>query len=78
MKALSLKLKEEIFGEVEKIIHALHKPRNAYINEALDFYNKIAQRKLLQKRLHVESKQTTESTLEVLREFENMGEDIFE
>ena len=78
MKVLSLKLKEEIFGEVEKIVHTIHKPRNAYINDALAFYNKIYQRKLLKKSLHTESKQAAESSMEVLKEFEEMGDDILE
>ena len=76
MKALSLKLKEGIFVEVEKIIHELHKPRNTYINEALAFYNKMAQRKLIKKRLHVESKEAAIDSLAILEEFEKMGESL--
>jgi hypothetical protein len=39
-KVLSLKLDEKVFLETERTIGRLKKPRNAYINEAVDFYNK--------------------------------------
>ena len=32
-KALSLKLKDDIFNDVEKITKEIHKPRNTYIND---------------------------------------------
>ena len=36
-KVLSLKIKGEIFEDVESITKVLQMPRNAYINEALNF-----------------------------------------
>jgi predicted transcriptional regulator len=39
MKNLSLKLDDKIFGETEEILTKINKPRNRYINEAIDFYN---------------------------------------
>ncbi len=36
---LSLKLKEEVFSEAEKTVEKLDMSRNAYINDAVDFYN---------------------------------------
>ncbi len=39
-KTLSLKLKDDIFSETEDILEEIKKPRNAYINDALGFYNK--------------------------------------
>ena len=50
-KALSLKLKDEVFLETEQILRRSHKPRNAYFNEAIDLYNKIWKRKILKKSL---------------------------
>lgn len=76
MKALSLKLKDDIFEEVEKITHCIHIPRNAYINQALDFYNRLNERKLLKKQLKKESKLVQKSSLEVLREFEQLEDQM--
>lgn len=76
MKALSLKLKDNIFEEVEKVTHAIHVPRNAYINQALDFFNKLNERKLLKKQLQMESKKVQKSSLEILREFEQLEDQL--
>jgi hypothetical protein len=76
VKVLSLKLKEEVFKEVESVVHAIHVPRNAYINEALNFYNKLYKRRLLRERLRKESKAVRESSLEVLGEFERFEEGL--
>ena len=74
-KILSLKLKEEIFEETEKIRKSIKIPRNAYINRALDFYNKIHSRNTLKKKLHQESKLVSNESLSVLKEFESFIED---
>lgn len=74
MKVLSLKLRDDVFLEVEKVVRRIHIPRNAYINEALALYNKLNQRKLLRARLRKESKATGQVSMEVLREFERMEE----
>jgi len=72
MKVLSLKLREEIFKEVEKVIKKIHVSRNAYINQALSFYNQVNRRKLLKNQLLLESGAVSASSLEVLREFEQL------
>lgn len=69
-KTLSLKMKDDVFSETEKVIGAIHTSRNAYINDALDFYNKFVQRSLIKKQLNKESRLVAESSLEVLRELE--------
>lgn len=74
MKLLSLKLQDEIFKEVEQIVHNIHMPRNAYINKALSFYNKLQKRKLSKKQLEKESQIVRENSLEVLREFEKLDD----
>ena len=76
MKVLSLKLREDIFGEVENVVHQIHVPRNAYINEALSFYTRLYKRKLLRKQLEKESKATRSSSLEILKEFERLEDDL--
>lgn len=72
MKNISLKLDDSIFGETEKIISRIKKPRNRYINEALEFYNKLQKRLILEKRLKTESELVKSDSLDVLKEFENI------
>jgi hypothetical protein len=55
MKTLSLKIDDSIFGETELILSKIKKPRNRYINEALEYYNKIQKRKILEFKLIKES-----------------------
>ena len=76
MKVLSLKLRETIFEEVERIVHTIHVSRNSYINEALLFFNKLNQRKLLRKKLEKESRAVREVSLEVLSEFEKLEDNL--
>ncbi|MBC7557373.1 MAG: hypothetical protein H7195_10470 [Chryseobacterium sp.] len=73
MKTVSLKIDSSIFIETEKILAKIDLPRNRYINEALDFYNKIQKRKLLEKRLKIESNLVKEDSLKVLNDFEKLG-----
>ncbi len=70
MKTLSLKLDDSVFSETENVISHIKKSRNRYINEALDYYNKIQKRKLLASKLEKESKLVREDSLKVLHEFE--------
>ena len=70
MKTLSLKLDDRVFTETEQVINQINKPRNRYINEALDFYNKIQRKKFLAARLERESKLVKEESMLVLHEFE--------
>lgn len=71
MKTISLKIDESIFSETEYILESLQKPRNRYINEAIEFYNKLNKKGLLAKKLKAESKLVAGNSLEVLREFED-------
>lgn len=74
MKVLSLKLKDDVFSEAEKLIEKIHVSRNAYINQALAFYNKVNKRRLLRKQLEKESRETRAVSLEVLREMEKLDD----
>lgn len=77
-KNLSLKLKDEIFNEVEEITKQFQLHRNAYINDALAFYNRIQKRRLLKEKLHYESELVKHSSLEILEEFERIEDEIIE
>ncbi len=73
MKTVSLKIDESIFGETEKILELMKKPRNRYINEAIDYYNKLQKRIILEKKLKKESELVKSDSLTVLKEFEELG-----
>ncbi len=70
MKAISLNIDEKIFSETEKIV-SLMKPRNRYINEAIDYYNKYQKRLLLEQKLKKESGIVKEDSMNILRDFES-------
>ena len=72
MKTISLKIDDSIFGETEKILTTVKKPRNRYINDAIEYYNNAQKRLILQQKLHFESKLVSESSMEVLKEFEQI------
>ena len=72
MKVISLNIDEVIFNETEKIVARMKKPRNRYINEAIDFYNQHQQRLLLEKKLYKESKIVQEDSMSILRDFEEI------
>ncbi len=70
MKTVSLKIDDSIFGETEKILSRMKKPRNRYINEAIDYYNRLQRRLMIEKRLKKESDLVRSDTMSVLNEFE--------
>ncbi len=70
MKTISLKLDDSVFTETEKVLLQVKKSRNRYINEAVNFYNKLHKRKILASRLENESKLTKNESMRILYEFE--------
>jgi predicted transcriptional regulator len=70
MKTVSLKIDDSIFGETEKILENLKKPRNRYINEAIEFYNQFQKRKIIENQLKKESKIVATNSMEIMAEFE--------
>jgi predicted transcriptional regulator len=72
MKTVSLKIDDSIFGETEKILARMKKPRNRYINEAIDYYNQLQKRLIIEKRLKKESMLVQDDSMSVLKEFEEI------
>ena len=70
MKTLSLQIDEATFDETEEILQNINKPRNRYINDAIQFYNKFQRRKLIENQLKRESKLVAANSMEVLGDFE--------
>ena len=72
MKNISLKIDDSIFGETEKILSRIKKPRNRYINEAIEYYNRLQRRLFLEERLKIESELVKDDSMTVLNEFEEV------
>ncbi|MBN1649739.1 MAG: hypothetical protein JW857_00345 [Bacteroidales bacterium] len=72
MKTISLKIDDSIFGETEKILSKMKKPRNRYINEAIEYYNQLQRRLIIEKRLRKESELVKTDSLLILKEFEEI------
>lgn len=72
MKTISLKIDDSIFGETEKILSQMKKPRNRYINEAIEYYNQFQRRLIIEKRLKKESELVKKDSMSVLKEFEDI------
>jgi hypothetical protein len=72
MKTVSLKIDDSIFGETEKILSRIKIPRNRYINEALEYYNNVQRRLLLEKRLKNDSDLVKAESMNVLKDFERI------
>ena len=72
MKTVSLKIDDSIFGETEKILSRINIPRNRYINEALEFYNKVQRRQILEKRLKNDSDLVKSESISILKDFERI------
>jgi hypothetical protein len=73
MKTVSLKIDDSIFGETEMILSRINKPRNRYINEAIEYYNSFQKRILFEKKLKNESYLVSKDSMEVLKDFEEIS-----
>jgi hypothetical protein len=76
MKTLSLKLDDNIFNETEDVLTKVNKSRNRYINEAVDYYNRINKRNLMAQKLAKESRLVKKESIAVLSEFESLPDEI--
>ena len=72
MKIISLKIDDSIFADTVSIVSLIKKSRNRYINEAIDFFNKIQKRKIIEQKLQKESDLVKENSMSVLKEFESL------
>lgn len=72
MKTVSLKIDDSIFGETEKILSKIKKPRNRYINDAIAYYNRIQKRAIIEKKLKKESDLVKTDSMDVLKDFEEI------
>ncbi|MCF8336376.1 MAG: ribbon-helix-helix domain-containing protein [Bacteroidales bacterium] len=75
MKTVSLKIDDSIFGETERILARIKKPRNRYINEAIAYYNKLQRKQILENKLKKESDLVKSDSMSVLKDFGEMDYD---
>ena len=73
MKTILLEIEDSLLLETELIISTLKVSNNQYINDALEFYNKIQNRKNLENQLKFESELVKNESLNILKEFENLN-----
>lgn len=73
-KNLSLKMRDDIFAEMETTTRRLKKARNAYINEAVGHFNRLHRRRLLGEQLMRASAAVQDESMRVLKEFEAIDE----
>lgn len=69
-KLLSLKMDERIFLETERVLKKIRLPRNAYINRAVEFYNRFQSKMLTKTRLKKDVALLKMDTKEFLEKFE--------
>ena len=72
MKTVSLKIDDSIFEETDKILTKIKKSRNRYINDAIDYYNRVQKRALLEMKLKKESDLVQADSMDVLKDFEEI------
>lgn len=72
MKTVSLKLDESIFGETENILSKMKISRNRYINDAINHYNILKKRQLIEEKFKNDSRLVQSESMKVLKEFEDI------
>ena len=74
-KLISLKIEERELRKIDHSAQTVGVSRNAYINKALRFFNRLYERRLLAEELRRESEQVRQESLAVLHEFETFQDE---
>ena len=74
MKTISLRADDQLLKETEQMVRHIQITRNRYINDAVQYYNNINRKKLLQQQLRKESLMLRKESLSVLHEFEKLDD----
>ena len=72
MKSVSLKIEEKLLESTDELLKFKRISRNAYINEAIKFYNDLQRSKFIAATLIKEAKLVEEESMQILKEFENI------
>ena len=78
MKAMSLKIREDIYQELEKTAKEIKMSRNAYINKAVYWFNQMNRKKKIRKMLQEASLKVRDQSLEFAREFDCLDSHLIE
>lgn len=70
MKALSLRLEDDTFEKVEKLIKAKKTNRNRFLNDAISFYTQYLERKLMEEKMKRSSLAVRDQSMDVLKDYE--------
>jgi len=73
-KLLSLKMDDRVFQETEKVLRKIRIPRNAYVNQAVDFYNRCHNRVLVKRKLQKDVEILKKDTERFLKSFELLAD----
>ncbi len=69
---MGIRKKNLIFEETDKIVTKVKKPRNGYINDAIDYCNRLQKHSILEKKLKKESDLVYADSMYVLKDFEEI------
>ncbi len=72
----SLKMNDQIYQTAESMLRKTKMSRNAYINRAVDFFNRMQKRKTLAKAFRIESKKVASESLRTLHAFEALEDSL--
>ena len=61
---------DRIFQETESVILKIRMPRNAYINRAVDFYNRCQKRLLTKKKIQRDVRMLKAETMDIIKSSE--------
>ncbi len=76
MKKVFFKLDDKIYRQAESMAKVSMLPIDKYITIAIEYFNKINTRQLLAEQFKSESKIVSESSMQVLNEFEKFDIDF--
>lgn len=68
MKSILLKLDDELFNKTEDLVKETKLSRNSYIKKAVEVYNKLLERKKLEKQFAYESMLVREESMAINQE----------
>ena len=63
---MGIRKKNLIFEETDKIVTKVKKPRNGYINDAIDYCNRLQKHSILEKKLKKESDLVQSNSMDIL------------
>ena len=73
MKTVEINLDESKFNETNELRKRMGMTMTEYVSEALNLYNQSQSRRLLEEKLHFESKLVWKESIKACREFDELS-----